>query len=510
MNSINKSAAVLLYLSVCLMAVGCAQSASTADNVTGTELAGSADITCDCYSQSILYNVPITFNGDVPGDLNQFMDQSQANCFAWQTFISLNWPVESNQTFGQPGDESFVQWETYMPSDVLFNQEGTAPPPWGTTTTAEDDQNLKSSGLQMVRPQVKLLSHTSKFTDQGAEDEDATIMKMVPGQAAPFDKPNWLGAQNSTNLWYQILVNKDYYDFINSTGYYNARVQHDSVRKGVAINFPQGQYQGAVGAIELKAAWMEVTDPENEKWNRYKLSQAVVQDATTGKIKHVTVALAGLHVLHKTKNQPTWVWATFEHVDNAPDSANVDNEPVPPYGYNLYSAECQPRKVDLRDSVVTVSCTPNTPPPYYLSQAAPVPVQITRKNPIDPADAEPINKMMRDSIAKKFPGSVWQYYELVDVIWSQAFQPDPTTPVKIPRKLNESSMLSGAVIVANTTMESYVQGTNTCTSCHKFGSIAPFAPDSVNNNVFGDFSFIIGDAKYSQKDIDAIKDWSEE
>jgi len=57
-------------------------------------------------------------------------------------------------------------------------------------------------------------------------------------------------------------------------------------------------------------------------------------------------------------------------------------------------------------------------------------------------------------------------------------------------------MASGATIVANSTMETYVQNTNTCYSCHVYSTIAPYDRDTVNNNVFGDFSFAISFAKY--------------
>ncbi|WP_434424516.1 hypothetical protein [Nannocystis pusilla] len=78
-----------------------------------------------------------------------------------------------------------------------------------------------------------------------------------------------------------------------------------------------------VGALELKAAWMEVPNPDDAQWNRYKLAQAVVVDPATQKCQALTVALVGLHIIHKTQAQPTWVWATFEHVDNAPDAADA-------------------------------------------------------------------------------------------------------------------------------------------------------------------------------------------
>lgn len=449
------------------------------------------DNTCDCYSDSS-YSTEITFNKNVPGDLLSFNNQSQADCFAWQEFISLNWPVNPSSGFGTPNDMSFVQWETYMPREVLFPNDGSKPPAWGTLVSDEYKDEFKSQKLVMRKTQTKLLTFTSKI------DDDDPDVNFSPNQAAPQDKPNWLGAQNGTNVWYEIMLNKDYYDFIVQNGYYNAIAQHDAVKSGKAINFPQGVYNGATGAIELKAAWMEVDNPQSAKWARYKLSQATVMDPDTKKLRNTTVALVGLHILHKTQNQPTWVWATFEHIDNVPDTTN----PTPAYGYNFYNAKCQNQNVTVKtasgDSTAVVTCIPNTPPPYYLEQADPVPTQTTRINAIDKTDAAPINSLMQNNIKKFYPNSVWQYYQLVDVIWSQSFQQDPKVPVQAPRNINVSSMASGTPIVANTTMESYVQSTSTCYSCHKYSTIAPYPLDSINNNVFADFSFAIGFAKYSK------------
>lgn len=446
------------------------------------------DNSCDCYSTSSLQKIVVKFNNQVPGDLPSFNSQSQADCFAWQEFIALNWPANGSNNFGNPGDLSPVAWETYMPKEVLFPPNGVAPPAWGTLVSEAYATKFKTQRILLHPTKTKLLTFTAKF-----EDTD-TIKGLDPNQAAPFGKPNWLGAQNGTNVWYEIMLNQDYYNFVVQNGYYNAINQHTSVKNGTPINFPQGVYNGAVGAIELKAAWMEVDNASSPKWNRYKLSKAVVMDAYSGQLRTTTVALVGLHILHKTKNQPTWVWATFEHTDNVPDTPN---EVTPTYGYNFYSSTCSPNTVNLKGGkTATVTCTANTSPPYYLSQGQPVPIQITRVNSIDSVDAVPINTRMQNSIKGFYPNSVFQYYQLVDVIWSQILQPDPTTPIQAPRTLNIAAMTSGKSIVANTTMESYVQNTNTCISCHQYSTIAPYAKDTINNNVFGDFSFAISAAKY--------------
>lgn len=450
--------------------------------------------TCNCSSPSSSSSLPISFNNIVPGDLLAFT-QPLADCFAWKEFIALNWPTTPNANFGAPRDLNFVQWETYMPREVLFPDDGSKPPAWGTLVSDEYSSLFKSQKLLLKKTQTKLLTFVSKIEENDAE------VNFSPSQAAPFNKPSWMGAQNGTNVWYEIMLNKDYYDYIVKKGFYNAQVQHDTVKLNQPINFPQGQYTGGVvGAIELKAAWMEVNDLKSPKWLRYKLSNATVLDPITKKLRNTVVALVGLHILHKTQNQPTWVWATFEQIDNTPDNNNLNGPAPSQYGYNFYNPNCTNQQVTIKtsagDSTKVVTCTPNTSPPYYLNQAGPVATQSTRINNIDPKDAAPINALMQQNIKKFYPNSVWQYYELVDVIWSQSFQPDPTTAIASPRNINSSSMLSGALIVANSTMETYVQTTKTCFNCHVYSTIAPYPQDTVNNSKFGDFSFAISFAKY--------------
>ena len=52
-----------------------------------------------------------------------------------------------------------------------------------------------------------------------------------------------------------------------------------------------------------------------------------------------TMGLAGLHIAHKTLNEPQWLWSTFEHVKNVPTQADVNAKKLKP-PYNFYNASC--------------------------------------------------------------------------------------------------------------------------------------------------------------------------
>jgi hypothetical protein len=55
--------------------------------------------------------------------------------------------------------------------------------------------------------------------------------------------------------------------------------------------------QPRLGAIELKAAWRVLTDPQ--LYARYLTSQAVLV-SPTGACSNATMGLVGLHIIHKT------------------------------------------------------------------------------------------------------------------------------------------------------------------------------------------------------------------
>ncbi|MFY0534581.1 hypothetical protein [Nannocystis pusilla] len=70
--------------------------------------------------------VPLQLNGNVPPDIYPHNNDRDANCFGWQEFIALNWPVAAGAGFGDPGDTGPVAWQGYMSSNQLFRPDGSA------------------------------------------------------------------------------------------------------------------------------------------------------------------------------------------------------------------------------------------------------------------------------------------------------------------------------------------------------------------------------------------------
>lgn len=428
---------------------------------------------CVCTTFDTIY-----FEGNVPHDSGVLLNQTNANCFAWKEFIALNWSADPSVSFGEPTYNNLVAWETYMTKEVLLPSNGQAPPPWGS----------KNAILNKSNSHKRVLMHNSKFTNF-----NDTITITETGQAAPSNAPNWLGAHNNTNLWYEILVNKDEYDYITDPKhqFYNADKQLSWTDSGNEIHLPHGNNANdTIGAMEIKAAWMELSDPPTVDINRYKISEAILIDPITGVQRTTNVALIGLHIIHKTISQPTWIWATFEHVDNAPLSTDTPTSG----SYNLYNVSCTNKTMTIpaaysetkTDTTVTINCNDvNVSPPYYLGLNGPEPtqVQVKRETPLDPQSVS-VNTIVQTAIQKYYPNSVFQYYELVDVIWSSNPTYDQNQPAIVPLKLTSMNPNNN---VANSSMETFAQASQ-CIDCHKFASIAGKSKNA------SDFSFVLSSA----------------
>src|SRR5262249_52458509 len=95
------------------------------------------------------------------------------------------------------------------------------------------------------------------------------------------------------------------------------------------------------GSIEIKTAWRIIDRNAGDDPSRYYTQNAFVAVAGdlvsggSGFCATATVGLVGMHIIQRNpidKNNakllPEWIWATFEHVDNAPVAQNqctVDN-----------------------------------------------------------------------------------------------------------------------------------------------------------------------------------------
>jgi hypothetical protein len=372
--------------------------------------------------------------------------------------------------------------------------------------------------------------------------------------------------QNGRWAHYSVLVNRPEYDYIRCCELYrgdcfNAMGGVSPVPPPVQPLPVRSQINLPDGSVELKLAWrvLETCDlPDSkrpcakEDASRYLTVRGEVEffspDDPSQPVKTfpATLGLVGMHIVHWTKQYPGAVWATFEHVDNAPDCATGPDGPIetPPPGFSgwaFYNAQCEATPycqenqfcpacpVQVPPDVVNAFNQANPPPawqipadgvitctpaPSEFNQAVtvndqpvliqlfdpkcpkpPIPTQTCRSTPIS-TDVEGLNDQVQEVLVglKRLPGltAVLANYELVGAEWfANAVEDKNNQPQGSPADNNQ-------VLLSNTTLETYLQAIPPgCVLCHSNqvpggGSVnsVPSSPPMQYNSGLADRSFV--------------------
>ena len=403
-------------------------------HLTGLTCGRAQDLQLSCYVPADMQRPGL------PPDFNVL--QRSADVFSWQEFIALNWPAlagrrgepDWNKKIAEPGPRV---WETWKEEYEVYLKDGRKPKPWN------DSEPIPSACGDGA---AKLFFRTQKIDDV----VDATLQ----AAAADGTLPATLTDQQGRVVRYEIRLNKVMFDYIVEHKLYDADVQ-----KAVnSVTFPDG-------GILIKAAWREVTP--NEELQFHTVTACVCDKQKNGTFtscQKKRMGLVGFHITQKTPSAPQWIWSTFEQVNNVP--GNTANGPL-----SFNNPACR-------------NCPPN-------AQSKPgTPNQIVRTTPIpsmnpncnDPHQAADNVWWLNDDVRKALgrAGSVFQNYELVNTQW-----PVPPTFLK-----PETAFTVRPTVLANTTMESFVQPTSSCMGCHSTARTV-----NPNNFVSSDFSFTLNNAQ---------------
>src|SRR5262249_14654205 len=79
------------------------------------------------------------------------------------------------------------------------------------------------------------------------------------------------------------------------------------------------------GAIEIKAAWRRLTTQE-AAMGRFFTQTVIFYSGSPPTYDNALYGLIALHIIHKTKTFPAFVFATWEQVDNYNDATNQNTE----------------------------------------------------------------------------------------------------------------------------------------------------------------------------------------
>ena len=454
--------------------------------------------------ESVLYPPTLKPKRDsfLTNDLCGLPNQDSVVAYAWQEFIALNWPADPDGSgqpdrevkashFGDPDDLRATTWETWRTDTQTFLPDGERPPPWG------DDARQVPAGCEDIGDMSshRVLTSTSKISGQHLRNQLLSSIDQPIG--------GWLTDQHGKLVWYERLMNRDEFEYIVDKKLYDSRrQQHVARSEGISFPFGLSDY-GWLGSFEIKAAWKQLS-PDERANGRFHLSRAVLQLPGTDTCQVAVVGLVGLHIVHKTPTFPSWVWATFEQVDNAPLTGQGKHPRVVPWSF--FDPHCPKEKGDYTTNAdrAPLRCAVNRSPiqgtqpaqkhpdgPIVVGDPMDRPIQVERIYPI-PAAVAALNEVMQDKIRTANPDSVWQYYQLVDVEWpvDPATNAQLTAPgAQVPLQTYSMSSPGFQTPVANTTLETYVQQLN-CTHCHRQATIS--APeDATTSTLAADYSFLL-------------------
>lgn len=408
----------------------------------------------------------IRIGPNIPPDVALIQENRQRDMdiFSWQSFVALNWPmnsdgnVDTNTVIGGNGDNETV-WETWMSTaDILDIPEGDVPV-WGehhVPQACEDNSDYKA-GMKIIDQASKSDSFFQEAFDTGS----------LVDQSANFVR-------------YEVIVNQDMFNTITSEKLYSASALKKRTEQ---VSFTCGSNEtGEEGAIMIKAAWKVLTSDDDLA--RYHTDDAMVyvpakytSNKTDSCVK-ANIGLVGMHIVHKTVQQPQWVWSSFEHIDNVPDCDKQNTFFTDPSKLNIPTC---PTQRDQQysfysdDNQSGTSCNaapaPNAGDDYHLDKPGNK-SQLCRANALE-TSAPPVNQAYQTLLKAINHESVWQHYQLIGTQWNSNIESScqtDTTYVKkdtLPQyKIKDSSADIVPLPMGNITMEGYEQGTSNCLSCH--------------------------------------------
>lgn len=383
-----------------------------------------------------------------PSDSGAFTTNCEFQQWSWQSFLWLT------QTMPNGG----LRFETFAtPADL-----------------AVDKGQLPAFAARNASAPLKLMPRTKK-------SDDPTLLNEI-NQAG---SQGLLVDQNGRAVYYSMYINDVYYEFVRQNGLYDPATFANAPD---TLDFP-------IGAMELKASWKVVGPGDNVQGfytRKATINKLTTQNGTVvvdpTQTEEVTVALVGLHIAGVVQGHPEFIWATFEHKNNAPTmSADMLNQmlnlnsdssirafnklPVNDQNWTFYKANTPvgQSNVDNASIVKLTNPTAQTLTPItnaYIQYAQGGGTDENRRNIIS----------MNESVLDQMKDPIWSNYYLGGAIWLK--EPNVLVP-----NSTQQDLITGSKTLSNSTMETFTQkvlSQNNCFQCHN--TMQRF-PDNPNVNV---------------------------
>jgi hypothetical protein len=408
--------------------------------------------------------------------------------FAWQEFVALNWVAMDPASTGirgraapdtdpntgflgitkdATGSYPLLVWQTYRHKNELFPPGGTDAsfdsklPTYDYVTPNGQPNNPKmGTGLNGALPSFNLFNNLDETSQIGQANMYAHSTS-VPPEADPASGIRVAYEAKVNRAVFQYLVNSG---FTSPTGGYaalaNAQANtgtaygdQNSPNNGICsppmgvsptsiVMLPCGDIDVSgdlgEGAIEIKAAWRALTKDEVSK-GRFLTQNVIYYTGQSPQLYNNAVwGLVALHIIHKTKSFPAFVFASWEQIDNYGDD------------------------------------TPDDPNPENLAfsntgdSAALPDIAVRRAHAINSA-IPPVNDAVHAAFKAVNPDTVWQYYKLIGV---QATPMDPPDASATPDDLSYYYM-ANIMVETNQPLQNF--------SGSLSASIPPPSPGRTNN-----------------------------
>jgi hypothetical protein len=350
--------------------------------------------------------------------------------FAWQQFLALSWKAGFPGTQrGQPDPQwsyntpgafpALMTWQTYAQTTEL-RPNGQLKIPWAQLRIPQYSYQMPiTRGLNNPNAQNNLWNNLDEDNEIGSCD--------TYGQYKNQPNPKQL-------VLYQVKVSQDEYEYLRvnygrdqaSKSGLLGRAQSatsESIKKppsyvyyspgfpgncgpcdpakaiclpcGGAPNPAGGTY---TGSIEVKSAWRMLQKGDNK--DHFFTTNALYYDMENGKLvyKNGTFALIGIHIIHKTKNYPDFIFTTFEQVEVATaDMEFIHLSPPPP---PPSTRPVLPRGTQISTPVTIERQTGQT----NREQLHPVPTTL-----------DTVTNRVHGQLKGLNSNTIWQYYRLTGV-----------------------------------------------------------------------------------------------
>jgi hypothetical protein len=376
---------------------------------------------------------------------------------------------------------------------------------------------IAAAHLQVAVPRAQLLRAevnpliVQEFNIDGINifiDPTLAVIDTEQGQAGDGSVLEAQTAANGSLVYFSTMVNDVY-------AYFLTGANHGAITTSPANQFPTTStdltntlnYAAAHGkpansfpdsnalAIEIKTAWVLASGLPNA-------SSYITEEATVPVYKHVsgtswtpngqqtvTLALVGVHVVGSTAGHPEMVWASFEHFGTAPlatyqYTSSAAGNPTktitqPTTGPWIFSANGSGLTFNVPH--MAVSSTPVANSIAASSGFTISPSNTSRVQPFGMAGTNTASNTQilsanNNVLSQLAGGDIRGNYFLVGATWT----PFGSNP-------GPSNNGVGTSLLANSTMETYQQGSN-CFDCHQNFNQPPTGPSNPTtqiSHVFG-------------------------